>query len=260
METQTIVTPFYFDRPAPALERLGGALGAIAPPVINAPALPESDQPARLGVLHRALADGVAAAHAGGRRPVSIAGDCMQPAGVLAGLRRAGLDPVVVWLDAHGDFNTPETSPSGYVGGMPLAMLVGRGEAWLREQAGLALLDERDVILSDARDLDPLEAESLGASQVTIVRRVDEIEARLPASRPVYVHFDVDILDLTDAPAMMFPVPGGPAVSALVDFAARLHRTHDVVAVSMTTWELDRDEDGRTERACLTALRALIGA
>ena len=124
---------------------------------------------------------------------------------------------------------------------------------------GLALLDERDVILGDARDLDPLEAVSLAASQVTHVRRVDEIVDRLPSSRPVYVHFDVDILDRSEAPATMFPVAGGPSVSALVDFAAHLHRTHDVVAVSMTPWELDRDEDGRTERACLTVLGALTG-
>jgi arginase len=256
MEIQTIVTPFYLGRPVPALERLGAASDAA---VINAPALPESDQVSRLGALHRGLAEDVARARARGQRPVSIAGDCMQPAGVLAGLRRAGLDPVVVWLDAHGDFNTPETSPSGYIGGMSLAMLVGRGKEWLREQVGLALLDERDVILGDARDLDPGEAASLRASEVTIVRDVATLSAYVPPGRPVYVHFDVDILDQAEAPATMFPVAGGPSVAALVAMAADLHRTHDIVAVSMTTWELDRDEDGRTERACLTVLDALSG-
>jgi arginase len=183
----------------------------------------------------------------------------MQTAGVLAGLRRAGLDPVLVWLDAHGDFNTPETTPSGFVGGMPLAMLVGRGEAWLREQVGLSPLVERDVVLCDARDLDPGEAASLRASDVTVVRDVAALPAHVPAGRPVYVHFDVDILDLVEAPAMMFPVAGGPSVQALVAMAADLHRTHDIVAVSMTVWDLDRDVDARTERACLTVLDALAG-
>jgi arginase len=59
---------------------------------------------------------------------VSIAGDCVATMGVLAGLHDAGITPTLIWFDAHGDFNTWETTPSGFLGGMPLAMIVGRGE------------------------------------------------------------------------------------------------------------------------------------
>ena len=163
---------------------------------------------------------------------------------------------MLVWLDAHGDFNTPETTPSGFIGGMPLAMLVGRGPSWLRDHVDLPPLREADVVLSDARDLDPEEGVNLRASRVAIVG-VEEIPGRIPAGRPVYVHFDTDILDPGEAPAMMYSVPGGSTVAALTQMAEALHRSHQVVAVSMTTWALDRDVDGRSERACLAVLDAL---
>jgi arginase len=253
MTPQIIVSPFALDSPMPALERLAGPTGSI-----NALPSAEGHQRSRLGAIHRALADRVEAEVRRGRRPVSIAGDCLQTAGVLAGLRRAGLDPVLVWLDAHGDFNTPETSPSGFIGGMPLAMLVGRGEPWLRDNVGLSPLDERDVILCDARDLDPDEAIAIKASRVVVVRHVDQVAERVPESRPVYVHFDTDVLDTREAPAMLFAVPGGPSTTTLRQMAEALHRAHHVVAVSMTAWALDRDADGRTERACLDVLDALL--
>jgi len=254
MDNQYLLTPFFLDSPVPLMHRLAEPTWTV-----NQPALPGADQRTRIAAIHGPLAERVRRVAAAGRRPVSVAGDCMQTAPVLAGLRRAGLDPVLVWLDAHGDFNTPETSPSGFIGGMPLAMLVGRGDAWLRESLDLTTLAERDAILSDGRDLDPGEAASLSASEVVHVRLIEEIPDRVPTSRPVYVHFDTDVIDVQEAPAMMYPVSGGPSVAALRELAAALHRTHDIVAVSTTVWALDRDVDGRTERACLRVLDALAG-
>jgi arginase family enzyme len=72
------------------------------------------------------------------------------------------------------------------------------------------------------------------------------------------VHFDADIIDKQEAPAMMYPVAGGPSVADLRRMAEALHHTHTVVAVSMTVWDLARDADGQTERACLAALDALV--
>jgi arginase len=253
MDNEFLLNPFFLDSPAPMLDRLG-APGWI----VNRPAVDRGSQPARVGAIHRPLVELVHAVAAAGRRPVAVGGDCLQTAAVLAGLRRAGIDPVVVWLDAHGDFNTPETSPSGFVGGMPLAMLVGRGEMWLRENVGLPPISERDVILSDARDLDPGEADSLADSQVAHVRAVADIPNRVPPSRPVYIHFDTDIIDAQEAPAMMYPVAGGPSVSDLQQMAHALHRRYTVVAVSMTAWDVGRDEERLTERACLSVLNALV--
>jgi arginase len=253
MDNQFLLNPFFLDSPAPLLNRL------LKPAwIVNRPAIGEGNQSARIQAIHTPLVERVRAVAAAGGRPVSVGGDCLQTAAVLAGLRLAGIDPVIVWLDAHGDFNTPETSPSGFIGGMPLAMLVGKGDSWLRENVGLEAIAERDVILSDGRDLDPGEAASLAGSQVAHVRRVAEIPGHVPPSRPVYVHFDTDVIDLREAPAMMYPAAGGPSVADLRRMAQALHRTHAVVAVSMTAWDLGRDGDDQTERSCLSVLDALV--
>ena len=118
-----IVTPFYLDEPLPELEIL-----AAPDWIINKPLLPDGEKQQRLSALHKPLADFTQQIVLNGKQPVSIAGDCCTTLGMLAGLQRAGRDPTLIWFDAHGDFNTWETTPSGFLGGMPLAMLVGRGE------------------------------------------------------------------------------------------------------------------------------------
>lgn len=252
MSVRTIVSPFALDRESPGLDAFGPA-----DRILNAPHLPASSQADRLGVIHSGLADHVAAARFSGVCPLSVAADCLQTAGVLAGLRRAGVDPILVWLDAHGDFNTPATTVTGFLGGMPLAMLTGRGERWLRENVGLTPLADRDVLLCDARDLDPGEAALLRGSAVTIVRDVGELAGRVPAGRPVYVHFDVDIIDATEVPAVTHPTPGGPSAAAVCAMAAALRRSHDIVAVSMTMWRLAADVDRRTANSSRRVLNAL---
>ena len=194
-----------------------------------------------------------------GERPVSIAGDCCAAIPVLAGLKRAGLAPVLVWLDAHGDFNTPETTPSGFIGGMPLAMIAGRGDLTLALAAGLAPYAEADIILCDARDLDPGERAALQGSAVTHVRGVSRLLEVVPANRPVYVHFDPDIIDAADAPAQLYPVGGGPRLAEVCEVLAELGKSRDVRAVSLTAWDLAADRRRVTEKAVLAALQALLG-
>lgn len=255
MQNTFVLTPFFLDARAPLLDRL-------APPgaIVNAPVLADGDRLARMGEVHRPLADVVRGVVADGRRAVSVGGDCCQAIGIMSGLRRAGIDPVLVWLDAHGDFNTWETSPSGFLGGMPLAMLVGRGDQTLLHQLRLPAMAETDVIVSDARDLDPEERVSLQASAVTRVDRVADVAAHVPDGRPIFVHFDVDVIDSSDVPAVGYPVTGGPSAAEVRELAERLRDTGRLVAVSMTTWALDRDADRRTERVCLDVLRAFTEA
>jgi arginase len=132
-----ILTPFVLDQPSPDLEIL-----AQSGWTINRPNLSDGNLQYRLSALHQPLADLVAQTVASGHRPVSIAGDCCTAIGVLAGLQRAGQDPTLIWLDAHGDFNTWETTSSGFLGGMPLAMVVGRGEQTRVNAVGLRPLPE----------------------------------------------------------------------------------------------------------------------
>jgi arginase len=111
-----IVTPWHLDEHIPAFPIPANVTETICP------ALPAGPAPCRMTLLHRAVADAVARA----ARPLVLSGDCPTALGAVAGLQRRHRDLAVVWLDAHGDFNTPAITISGYLGGMPLAMLTGR--------------------------------------------------------------------------------------------------------------------------------------
>ncbi|OFV92204.1 MAG: hypothetical protein A3J75_03605 [Acidobacteria bacterium RBG_16_68_9] len=212
----------------------------------------------RLAALSEAIAAFTERSLRQGQRPVSIAGDCCAVVGVITGLQRAGTQPHLLWLDAHGDFNTPDTSPSGFIGGMPLAMLVGRGEQTILVQLGTRPLDEAAVVLCDARDLDPLERQALASSRVVHLGSTERLEAFDFGSDPVHVHIDADILNPRDAPAMLYPAGGGPGVAALETVLRRVTGRSRVISVSLTTWALDRDPTGATEEAVWRVLQAAL--
>jgi arginase len=226
--------------------------------LINKPDLPQGSQPARLGALYAPLAEMVSATVNRGQRPVSIAGDCCTAIGVLSGLQRAGLDPLLIWFDAHGDFNTWETTPSGFLGGMPLAMLVGRGEQTICEALGLQAHPEAQVILTDGRDLDPRERLALENSAVTHLANAQDLcEYPLPR-RPLYVHFDTDVITPDEAPAMNYLAPGGPTAKQMQRIFHRLTESGQVIAVSLSSWNPAMDLQGYTRQVCLHLLNILI--
>ncbi len=254
MENRYILSPFFLDEPLPELKSL-----VTEDWVVNTPTLPGGDQQTRMSVIHRALAEFVAEIVASGYRPVSIAGDCCTAIGVLAGLQRAGIDPTLIWFDAHGDFNTWETTPSGFLGGMPLAMLVGRGGQTMPAAVGLKRLPEANVILTDARDLDPAEHEAVSASEVVHLADVRDLMAYPLPGGPLYVHFDVDVVTPEEAPAQNYLAPGGPSSATVETVLRRLSGTGQVVAVSLSSWNPRLDQDGGSQRACMSLLEALVG-
>lgn len=252
MPDSFILTPFFLDQPLPALEAL------LQPGwIVNKPNLPEGLPQARMAALYQPLAEGVAQALQHGKRPVSLAGDCCTSLGVLAGLQRAGLEPSLIWLDAHGDFNTWETTPSGFLGGMPLAMLTGRGEQSIVQALAIRPMPEKGVILSDGRDLDPGEREALNASQVVHLPRVELLlERQLPAG-PLWLHLDTDVLDAAVAPAQNYPVPDGPSAETLRGLFSRLNGCGELQAISISSWNPLLDADGSTREVWLSLLGAL---
>jgi arginase len=254
MRNRFILTPFLLDEPSPELE-------SLAQPDwhVNKPVLPNGGKQQRMSALHQSIAEFVTNAVLQGDRPVSIAGDCCTTLGILAGLQQAGLNPILLWLDAHGDFNTWETTPSGFLGGMPLAMLVGRGEQTMAQAVGLYPFPESRVILSDGRDLDPEEKQALVRSEVHHVVDVCSLPDHPLLTNPLYVHFDVDIINPNDAPAMRYRAAGGPSSADLQAVFQFLSQTKQIVAVSMTTWTPQLDEDGRSRTVCMELLWLLIG-
>ena len=128
-------------------------------------------------------------------RPLVLGGCCCSHIGAVEGLANRHDRLAVVWLDAHGDLNTPETSPSGNPWGMPLRMLIDSGA-----------VDAGDVCLIGARDLDPPEEEFIAAAGI----RLDEdgIEGALAGADGVYVALDCDSLE-EDEVASFMPEPDG---------------------------------------------------
>jgi arginase len=216
------------------------------------------DQAESLAPIHQELASAIADIAARGDRPFAIVGDCCQTIPIMAGLERNGLKPSIVWLDSHGDFNTWETTPSGFLGGMPLAMMTGRGDQRLMQAVHLAPIADGRVVLADGRDLDPGERTLVEDSNITVIRRIDELDVtKLPAG-PLYLHFDTDIIDATDAPAFLYPVAGGPSATDMSEAIAKILGTGRVVAMSVTAaWDAAKDLDGATQSAVKKALRGV---
>jgi arginase len=155
-----------------------------------------------------------------GHLPLFIGGDHSIAVGTLGGVTHTG-PAGLIWIDAHGDFNTPESSPSGNLHGMPLAALLGLGTA---ELANLGRpgpkLQPTEVVLIGVRDLDQQEKVLLKDSQVKIytMREIDErgIAAvagealeRLSHLPRLHISLDMDSLDPREAPGVGTPVPGG---------------------------------------------------
>jgi arginase len=141
-------------------------------------------------------------------RPLVLGGCCCSHVGAVRGLVARGDRLAVVWLDAHGDLNTPETSPSGNEWGMPLRMILDEG-----------LVPLEDVALIGARNLDPAESEYLATTGID-----DSLDRALASVDRAYVAFDVDVLDPAEADVFM-PEPSGlsavEAEAILKDVAAR---------------------------------------
>ncbi len=206
-------------------------LEAPRPHETIAPDLPDGTPQERMGVLYQRLAEWVDQAD----DPVVFAGDCVSIVGVLAGLERRKVAATLVFFDAHGDFNTWETTPSGFIGGMPLAMVTGRGEQPIVDGVGLTPLPDERVVLVDGRDLDPGEDTAIEGSGIAVSSVVDVMH-HLPESGPLYVHVDVDVVDPVDMPAMNYPAPNGPSLNQVADALAQLQATGRVAALSFSCW------------------------
>ncbi|QIS12379.1 arginase family protein [Nocardia arthritidis] len=232
------LVPYHLDESRPELD---APLTADAVLTVD---LPETeDRWARMAVVYESVAARVAESARRGERPVVMAGDCTTALGTVAGLQRAGLDPAVVWFDAHGDLQTLETTTSGYLGGLPLRMLVGYGRPLVADRIGLRDVPESRVVLTDARDLDPAEVDYLKTAEVR--RRPVTDLGELPDG-PIYLHIDFDVIDPEELPGLMVPAPGGPGLRAVTAAVGRVLDTGRVAAVGLAcTWH---DGVGAAER------------
>lgn len=181
----------------------------------------------KLGMALGHFADIVRQNEADGYFTVGLLATCPSMPGLVAGLQASGAtrDPVrvgMLWLDAHPDINTPETTRSGSLGGMPVAVATGRALQRMRLDAKLEPpLSDQHVVMGAVRLTDPLEQDILDHSRIEQLS-VDDIRRATPAvfaqldrlnriSDKLYIHVDLDVLDPAEVPGHGNKVPGGPS-------------------------------------------------
>lgn len=230
LRVRTLAVPYHLDEHLPDLD-----LPLAAAEVVAAD-LAAGDPWSRMGVLYGRLADAVAEVVSTGAVPFVQSGDCTTALGTVAGLQRARRAAGVVWLDAHGDLHTPATTASGYLGGMPLRLLVGACPELIGASLGLRPVPEEQVLLVGARDLDPPEASYLSGAAIRRCEVATIDQAALPAG-PLYVHVDADVIDAAEIAGLRFPAPGGPGRDAVAAALRVLLGTGRVAAVGLAcTW------------------------
>ena len=218
---------------------------------------------AKVAETGRGIARAVGRARAEGRFPLVLSGGCLASLGVVAGLQESGGDPGVLWIDAHGDFNTPESSPSGYWDGMALATACGVCLPELREAIGQRPLPAERALHLAGRAFDPLESATMERHGL---ERLTAGDLAGPATRKLirrragagtwYLHVDLDGFDPRDVPAVGFPVPDG---ARLDDLLAALGDLPPPAAMTFSALSFDRADEEEAERTLAACLR-LVGA
>jgi arginase len=223
-------------------------------------AAPFRDTASASALVNAKVRASVAAAIERDRLPLVFAGSCDVSLGVLAGLE---FPPGVVWLDAHGDFNTPESTVSGFFAGMSLAIVTGHcyRDFWKAIGSSGAIAEEA-VVLVGVRDLSPeSERRRLERSKIRVVgcrdgrldgdplAALDELAKRID---DVYVHVDLDVLDPALAPGVVDdPVPGGLSLADAERVVRGVCERFRIRAAAVTTFTPQLDQDDRTLHAAV---------
>ena len=219
--------------------------------------------------LNRLLSDEVNSAHTAGRFPLVLAGNCNSCLGNIAGINPDQLG--VVWFDAHGEFNTPETTPSGFLDGMPLATATGRCWKELAKTIpGFAPVKESNVILVGARDLDDEEQRQLEQSDIHLIRSggladsaiLKSIESALLSLRDhvkgIYLHIDMDAFEIGDGAANHYGATGGLSVELIEDAIAMIKKHFSIKSATIASFDPACDTGGKFLDAGLRCARALV--
>ncbi len=222
--------------------------------------------------IQRRIADACASARLASRLPLVLAGNCNAAVGGISGIG-GGDSRGHIWFDAHGDFCTPETTDSGFLDGMGLAMMVGR--CWQRvlsQMTGYAPIAEAATALVGARDLDPAEAQDLASSAITHLR-VEDIRDRgmTEAFKPfmnklvqsvnqVYIHVDLDVHDPVDVPANQLNVSDGLWAEEVREAITYIGQQVQIAGAGLGSYDPSVDPEGKTAEVAVKLLETFIMA
>jgi len=217
--------------------------------------------------LYRNLADQVSHAAADTKFPFVLAGACHSCAGTLAGI---GDDVGMIWFDAHGDFNTPETTVSGMLDGMGLAMATGRcWSAILKTIPGFRPIPEESVIHIGGYDFDAEEKIQLQGSNIQLVEPAsnsDKMRQSLEKAltklwervKRVYIHMDLDVLDTGDALANHAATPGGLSLEFVLEAIGMIKARFDVCAGAIGSFDPAYDKEDRVLNAGIEIVKKIV--
>ena len=207
--------------------------------------------------LMRMLSAAVREARESGRFPIVLAGNCNTAVGTLAGLGAQSTG--VAWFDAHGDFNTPETTRSGFLDGTAVAIITGR--CWTQLAATIpefAPIPDDRVCLIGTRDLDSLESALLDESSVDIVeprqlrsslpRVLEKIREQVDS---MYVHLDLDVLDSAVAAANSYAISGGLTLEDLDHALAQIAARFRIAGLTLSAYDPAVDTFGHAAQAAI---------
>ena len=219
--------------------------------------------------LYRVLAQRVSSAYKDGMFPLVLSGNCNSSLGTIAGVSSDQLG--IVWFDGHGDFNTPETSESGFLDGMALATAAGL--CWKKMAASIpnfSPISARNILHVGGRDCSPEEkvlfkrcggtvvnAETIKRSGVSaaLLPALDELRSRI--SR-IYLHFDLDALDPERAPANEFAPPGGLTVSQIQEAIREVGERFTICACGIASYDPQYDNNDEVLRAGVAIMKSVL--
>jgi arginase len=215
--------------------------------------------------LHRAVAVEVRAARAAAAFPIVLSGNCGASIGALGGV---GPATGIVWFDGHGDFNTPETTESGFLDGMALAIATGRCFRPLATSvSGFAPVPERDACLVGSRNFDPAERRAIESSDLAWVR-VESVRERGAAaalspalqrmqSQQIHVHVDLDVHDPALAPANQFAPADGLTPAEVQDCVRAIAAARPIRSATIAAYDPAVDPRGLALEAGLQLIELL---
>ena len=276
MTLHTILVPYHFAAPrlgtgsGPEALAANGALNGL--PVSGTTTIavesPASSEIQQCIAIDSALASTARKAREAGEVPVVFSGNCHACLGSLAAI---GAPIAIVWFDAHGDLNTPETTETGYFDGMALASALGW--CWtnlVRQIPGFVPADERNVVLAGGRDLDRSERVRLRRSYLRHYQPpaiTDGLDAGFAAAiggpagtRRAYVHIDLDVIDPSELWANRFKVPGGVSVSWLEAALREVRARYDIAGIGVTAYDPSLTPPATAAPIVNRLLRALVPA
>jgi arginase len=197
-----------------------------------------------------------------GSFPLLLGGDCSMLVGIFSAFAHRDMQVRLVFLDGHADFCTPETSASGDPADMELAILTGRGPDRIVRIAGkYPLLQDRDVVVYGIRAWDHISESDIA---VYDKRRITEIGVKHAVEEglgrwnlPLWLHFDVDVLDPALMP-VMFPEPGGLTFEQTLEFLRLVWASGRVIGMSIACYHPRLDRDGNAGVRLVTLLSDVL--